>query len=265
VAKTLNNLGAAYSNLEQPDRAIGYVRQAAALAERTLGADHPQLAEPLVNLSKLLRVQGQLGEAERAGRRALAIKEAAYGPWAPPTLNARIHVAFTLACQGHFPEALAMQDATVAAARKNGRESLTALFFQLGGRGQVRHWVGDDRGALDDLVEAAALARKMYGAEGMALGRALMDLALQQVVSGEPGAAETLAQAKAAAAAVPQPSPHFDRMAALVAASLKLARGEDVAATEAQLRALIQALSASTDPAQQHLARDGEAILARPR
>jgi len=63
-------------------------RQAVAIRERTLGAEHPDVAWSLHNLAGLYRVQGRYAEAEALYRRALAVNKKALGPSTPPSQTA---------------------------------------------------------------------------------------------------------------------------------------------------------------------------------
>ncbi len=55
-------------------------RRALAIGEESYGPDHPNVAESLNNLARLLEATNRLGEAEPLFRRALAIDEPSFGP-----------------------------------------------------------------------------------------------------------------------------------------------------------------------------------------
>jgi tetratricopeptide (TPR) repeat protein len=54
-------------------------RRALAIREKSLGPDHPSVANSLTNLANLLYVSNRRAEAEPLFRRALAICEKSYG------------------------------------------------------------------------------------------------------------------------------------------------------------------------------------------
>ncbi|MBI3775714.1 MAG: tetratricopeptide repeat protein, partial [Gammaproteobacteria bacterium] len=60
--------------------AVPVAKKALALAEQTLGANHPNVAGSLNNLAELYRIQGQYKQAAPLYQRALTIWEKALGP-----------------------------------------------------------------------------------------------------------------------------------------------------------------------------------------
>ena len=64
-------------------------RRALAIAEKTLGPDHPNTAMSLDNLAGLLASKGDYAAAEPLYRRALGIAEKALGPDHPTTRTIR--------------------------------------------------------------------------------------------------------------------------------------------------------------------------------
>jgi hypothetical protein len=64
-----------------------------AIAERSYGPDHPEVATALINLALLLQDTHRLAEAEPLFRRALAIAEQSYGPDHPVVATALNNLA----------------------------------------------------------------------------------------------------------------------------------------------------------------------------
>ena len=64
-------------------------RRALAIAEKSYGPDHPDIARDLNNLAGLLQDTNRHSEAEPLYRRALAIDEKSYGPDHPNTKTIR--------------------------------------------------------------------------------------------------------------------------------------------------------------------------------
>jgi tetratricopeptide (TPR) repeat protein len=56
------------------------LKRALAIEEKTLGADHPDVAQSLNNFAMLYEEQGRYAEAEALSERSLAIREKALGP-----------------------------------------------------------------------------------------------------------------------------------------------------------------------------------------
>ena len=83
-------------------------RQALALAQRTLGPDHPDTAGAMNNLASLLESQGNYTEAEPLYRRSLEICEKKLGPTDPHTAMALDNLAGVLEAKGDTATAESM-------------------------------------------------------------------------------------------------------------------------------------------------------------
>ena len=77
-------------------------RSALAIAEKSLGPDHPDTAGSLNNLAGLLESKGDYAGAEPLYRRALAIAEKVLGPNHPNTAMALDNLAGLLECEGRL-------------------------------------------------------------------------------------------------------------------------------------------------------------------
>jgi tetratricopeptide (TPR) repeat protein len=75
------------------------------IREKTVGPNHPDMAESLNNLGGLLRVQGDLAEAQPYYERALEIWEKALGPDHPSTAASLNNLGGLLQAQGDLPGA----------------------------------------------------------------------------------------------------------------------------------------------------------------
>lgn len=73
-ASQLHDLAVASREQGQYPEAAAYARQALAIFEREVGADHPDVANVLGNLAGIHEDQANYAEAERLYRRALALK-----------------------------------------------------------------------------------------------------------------------------------------------------------------------------------------------
>jgi tetratricopeptide (TPR) repeat protein len=83
TARLMNQVGLLLLEKALHVEAEPLMRRALAIAEATLGADHPEVATALNNLAQLLQATNRLGEAEPLMRRALAIDEASFGMHQP--------------------------------------------------------------------------------------------------------------------------------------------------------------------------------------
>ena len=88
----LNQYGVLHRDLGRWERAARLSRRSLAILERT-GTDAPLLAQTLVDLAELLRLQNRTTEAERHARRAIALREQTYGADHPEVAMALVVLA----------------------------------------------------------------------------------------------------------------------------------------------------------------------------
>jgi len=99
--------------------AEGLYRRTLASNEKSLGANHPQVAACLNNLAELLRTTDRLREAEPLFRRALAIWETSYGPDHPQVATGLNNLAMLLQATNRFGEAEPLFRRALATFEKN--------------------------------------------------------------------------------------------------------------------------------------------------
>jgi eukaryotic-like serine/threonine-protein kinase len=107
----------------QHEPARQHLEQALAIRERRLGAEHPDLAEPLEGLAALLSRDGKLLEAADRYQRAVHIRIATLGPNHPSIPRYRLAAAEALRRAGKLADARHQLDrAATVAERANGAE-----------------------------------------------------------------------------------------------------------------------------------------------
>jgi tetratricopeptide (TPR) repeat protein len=97
---SLNNAALSLQSKGDLAAAEPLFRSALAIAEKTLGPDHPDTAGSMNNLAGLLELQGDYAGAEPLYRRALAIAEKTLGPDHPNTAMALDNLAGLLESEG---------------------------------------------------------------------------------------------------------------------------------------------------------------------
>jgi len=80
MAETLFGLGEVFRAQKRNKEALAAYRQAIVMGEKTLGKNHPAVAEPLAGLAAILRAEGKPDEAAKLADRARAIKAQAKKP-----------------------------------------------------------------------------------------------------------------------------------------------------------------------------------------
>ena len=99
---SLNNQALSLESKGDSVSAEPLFRSALALAEKALGADHPDTAGSLNNLAGLLESKGDYAGAEPLYRRALSIAEKTLGPNHPNTATALDNLAGLLEAEGNY-------------------------------------------------------------------------------------------------------------------------------------------------------------------
>ena len=134
----------------------GLYRRALAIQERSLGAEHPALANTLNNLAAMLDQQGKSAESEPLQRRALAILEKALGPLHPDTAATLTTLAVSLDRQGRIVDSEQVYLRAVETSRSAGNPrtlllNSSRLGFALAKRGRLRDALPYYREAIDTL------------------------------------------------------------------------------------------------------------------
>jgi CHAT domain-containing protein/tetratricopeptide (TPR) repeat protein len=121
----------------------GLYRRAMAIQERSLGPEHPALANTLNNFAAMLDQQGKFTESEPLQRRALAIFEKSLGPLHPDTAATLTTLAVSLDRQGKIVESEQVYLRAVETSRNAGNPrtlllNSSRLGFALAKRGRYR-------------------------------------------------------------------------------------------------------------------------------
>jgi tetratricopeptide (TPR) repeat protein len=129
-----HSVGNAYQERRQYSQAETAYRQALALREKHLGADHPDTAQSLNNLAELYREQGCYSEAEPLYKRSLLIRESQLGIDHPDTAQSLNNLALLYQSQGRYSEAeplykrsLSIREQQLGADHPDTAESLNNL------------------------------------------------------------------------------------------------------------------------------------------
>jgi tetratricopeptide (TPR) repeat protein len=168
------------------------LREALAIRQKQVGAEHPDTATSLHNLAGLYYAQGRYGEAEPLYLQALAIWQKQLGAEHPGTAASLNNLAGLYYAQGrygeaepHYREALAIRQKQLGAEHPDTAQSLNnlALLYESQGR----------YGEAEPLLrEALAIWQKQLGAEHPDTAASLYNLANLYYAQGRYGEAEPL-------------------------------------------------------------------------
>ena len=104
-ARQLNEQGVTLFHQGRYAEAEPLYKRSLAIREKTLGPDHPDVAQSLNNLALLYQAQGRLAEAEPLFKRSLATWEKALGPEHPTVALCLNNIAALYRVQGRYAEA----------------------------------------------------------------------------------------------------------------------------------------------------------------
>jgi len=197
TAQALHNVGELLRHLGRYAEALDHHRRALAIFERELGPDHQMVGSSLENIAGVYLELDDLAEALPRLRRALDIFVAALGGDHAETVRARINLADGLRHAGRHRDALAEDQAALAAlGRGMGLDNVYAAHAELG-LGLDQLGLGRAAAARAPLERAMATMEKT-GEDPIALARAQFGLA--RALWPDPAARGRARQLAAAAA-----------------------------------------------------------------
>ena len=171
-----------YTSLGLYDQARLLLQDALAIRRRTLGDQHPEVAESLDDLGSLQYEIGNLGEAERLLRDALALRRRTLGDEHLDTANTENHLAMALR-RKETPEANAeveqLYRSALAARRKALGADDRAIAESLNDLGLLFSQNKRDYAAAEPLFrEALEINRRVFGNDHLEVSITLNNLAL---------------------------------------------------------------------------------------
>jgi serine/threonine-protein kinase len=192
VAAALITLGMRLGSLGEYEEGEPYLRRAIAI-NRSIGPEHAELANALINLGYLLEnLPARAAEAETLLRQALQMRRATLGVDHPLSNYALGDLLYFLVTQGRYQEALPLAEEFVETAKRifGAENSRTAAVMVTYAE------VLRQAGRLDEALEVARAAlesrRRAFGTDNAAYASALSTLALIINQMGQPAEAEQL-------------------------------------------------------------------------
>jgi len=193
--QTLDDLNAEVVRLCQQGQyspAIEVGKKALAMAEKTLGPDHPDVAISLNNLKGLYREQGQYAQAEPLFKRALAIDEKALGPDHPDVATGLNNLAGLYCEQGHYAQAEPLFKRALAIREKALGPDHPLVAASLNNLALLYYTQGQYAQAEPLYRRALTIAEKALGSDHPDVATGLNNLALLYETQGQYSQAEPL-------------------------------------------------------------------------
>jgi serine/threonine protein kinase/tetratricopeptide (TPR) repeat protein len=154
VARTLGNIADPLAKLGRFDEALAYNARALEMFERSVGGDHPEVANHLLTRAEMLIAQGRFAEGEAPARRALKIWEREYDAQSPFVGNALVVLGRSYLGQGRADEAVACLKLAYSIAQRAGPGGTQAAETGFALARAIIQSHGDRRGALALAVRA---------------------------------------------------------------------------------------------------------------
>ena len=152
-------------------------RRALAIAERSYGPDHPDVACDLNNLAALLQDSNRLAEAEPLYRRALAIDERSYGPDHPNVATDLNNLASLLKATNRLAEAEPFMKRVVSIFEKSLGENHSNVATALNNLAALLYATNRLAEAEPLMRRALAIDERSYGPDHPDVARDLNNLA----------------------------------------------------------------------------------------
>ena len=238
--RELNEQAGELSKAGKHPQAEALYKRAIALAETTLGPDHPEVAMLLIKLASLQMEQKRYGEAEPLCLRALPILENVLGAGHPSVAKFLNDVVARLRVkQGKYAEAEPLYVRALAIREKALGPNHPDVAASLSKLGELYVKQGRYAEANPPYVRALAIRERMLGPDHPDVGRSLNDLALLHMHQAKYAEAEPLL-VRALAILKKTAGPEHPDMAIMLSSFAELckAQGKYAEAEPLYLRAL---------------------------
>jgi tetratricopeptide (TPR) repeat protein len=191
VAPILNNIGSAWKDLGEAQKAITYFERSLAIGIKTYGDQHPTVAASFHNIGLAWHVLGKSQKAITYFEKALAIDIKAYGDQHPRLAIAFNNIGLAWKDLGkaqkaitYFEKALAIDIKTYGDQHPNVARNLINI-------GSAWDDLGEAKKAITYLEQAMAINIKTYGGQHPNVARDLNNLGQAWYTLGEPQKALT--------------------------------------------------------------------------
>ena len=162
-SQLLNSIGVILRLIGDNDRALSYYRKSLAIKEKTLGAEHPEVASSYNNMGIVYRRQGEFEQALEAYSKTLAISRKTLGPEHPNIAIALGNLGLVYRDQGKYEKALdSYQKAIVISKNSLGLDHPDVARI-LNSIGSILRMKGEHEKVLEYYRKALAIRVKALG------------------------------------------------------------------------------------------------------
>jgi serine/threonine-protein kinase len=193
-AELFHTLGDVYRQLGRLERADTLLRAALTQRQRTLGPDHPDVAQTVIAMSALETLRAAYDSAEALARTGLAASRRAYAEDHPQVALATDALGRVLEEKGDYAGAIAVYEEAVRLRSRSG-EVTPELATSLTGLANNQFYLGNYAAADTLNRRALAMSRQLYGEQHPNVANDLINLGAVQFEQGDYVRAESLYRA----------------------------------------------------------------------
>ena len=194
LAATLDRLGALAHDLRDMKRSEDYSRRALDLRRRTLGPEHADVAESLINVAVAVRGNGRPAEAEALYREGVGLHRKLFGSEDARLGWALFNFAWALHQQGRLDEAEPLYSEAAVLQRRLLGDAHPDLRDTLNSMAGVHYQRGEYRRAGEIWEEALGICQRLHGDMHPTTARAYHNLARIPLALGDFTRAEALSR-----------------------------------------------------------------------
>ena len=160
-----NNLGLAYHNKGEYDKAIEYYQKAIAIDKKFYGEEHPEIAIDYNNLGLAYRNKGEYDKAIDYYQKALAIDKKFYGEEHPDIAIDYNNLGAAYDSKGEYDKAIDYYQKALAIDKKYHGEEHPNIATRYNNLGLAYHNKGEYDKAIDYYHKALVIGKKYHGEE----------------------------------------------------------------------------------------------------
>jgi len=190
--KLMNTMGFVYQSLGLYDPAQTLLEKALETRIKTLGPEHPAVAETLSNLGTVVWRKGDLARAKSLQEQALGIREKRLGPESKEVASSLHNLGNLNWSQGNYKEARRLLERSLAIREKVLGPEHEDVATTLNSLGAIAYKEGDFKRAEELWERTLAIREKTLGPDHPYVAQSLNNLAIVHTYTGDPKGAVPL-------------------------------------------------------------------------
>jgi eukaryotic-like serine/threonine-protein kinase len=190
--KLMNTMGFVYQSLGLYDPAQTLLEKALETRIKTLGPEHPAVAETLSNLGTVVWRKGDLARAKSLPEQALGIREKRLGPESKEVASSLHNLGNLNWSQGNYKEARRLLERSLAIREKVLGPEHEDVATTLNSLGAIAYKEGDFKRAEELWERTLAIREKTLGPDHPYVAASLNNLAIVHTYTGDPKGAVPL-------------------------------------------------------------------------